>query len=98
MQNEELYEDIDTSQSIFERYLGLSFGKFMSLVLIVLALGVYLGVVLYGTNSLEVLFKLDDYENYLQTEVHRLKGENAELQREYFELKEISAPVSPKSK
>ncbi|MFT7003167.1 MAG: hypothetical protein ACJAWW_000502 [Sulfurimonas sp.] len=98
MQNEELYEDIDTSQSIIQKYLGLSLGKFMSLVLIVLALGIYLGVLLYGTNSLEVLFRLEDYENYLQTEVHRLKGENAELQREYFELKEISAPVSPKSK
>jgi hypothetical protein len=98
MQNEELYEDIDTSQSAIQKYLGLSLGKFMSLVLLVLALGIYLGVLLYGTNSLEVLFRLEDYENYLQSEVHRLKSENAELQREYFELKEISAPVSPKSK
>ena len=91
MQNEELYEDIDTSQSITQRYLGLSLTKFLSLLLIVLALGVYLGVILYGTNSLEVLFGLQDYENYLQSEVYRLKHENAELQREYFELKEISA-------
>lgn len=98
MQNEELYEDIDNSQSITQRYLGLSLTKFLSLLLIVLALGIYIGVLLYGTNSLEVLFGLEDYENYLQSEVHRLKGENAELQREYFELKEISAPVSPKSK
>lgn len=98
MNEEELYEDIDNSQSITQRYLGLSLAKFLSLLLIVLALGVYLGVLLYGTNSLEVLFGLEDYENYLQDEVHRLKNENAELQREYFELKEISAPVSPKSK
>jgi hypothetical protein len=91
MQNEELYEDIDNSQSITQRYLGLSLGKFLSLFLIVLALGIYLGVLLYGTNSLEVLFGLQDYENYLQDEVYRLKNENAELQREYFELKEISA-------
>jgi len=91
MNQEELYEDIDNSQSITQRYLGLSLGKFLSLLLIVLALGIYLGVLLYGTNSLEVLFGLQDYENYLQTEVHRLKDENAELQREYFELKEISA-------
>jgi hypothetical protein len=91
MQNEELYEDIDKSESITQRYLGLSVAKFLSLLLIVLALGVYLGVLLYGTNSLEVLFGLEDYENYLQSEVNRLKNENAELQREYFELKEISA-------
>jgi hypothetical protein len=91
MNQEELYEDIDNSQSITQRYLGLSLTKFLSLLLIVLALGIYLGVLLYGTNSLEVLFGLQDYENYLQDEVHRLKSENAELQREYFELKEISA-------
>ena len=91
MNQEELYEDIDNSQSITQRYLGLSLAKFISLVLVVLALGVYLGVLLYGTNSLEVLFGLQDYENYLQGEVHRLKNENADLQREYFELKEISA-------
>jgi hypothetical protein len=58
---------------------------------IVIGFGVYLGMLLYGTNSLEVLFGLQDYEAYLQGEVHRLKNENAELQREYFELKEISA-------
>ena len=91
MKNEELYEDIDNSQSFTQKYLGLSLAKFLVLFLIVLALGVYLGIILYGTNSLEVLFGLQDYENYLQNEITSLKNENAELQREYFELKEISA-------
>jgi hypothetical protein len=89
--NEELYEDIDDTQSITQRYLGLSFVKFVTLLFIVLATGVYLGILLYGTNSLEVLFGLQDYQQYLQNEIFRLKDENAELQREYFELKEISA-------
>ncbi len=91
MNKEELYEEIDSSQSITEKYLGLSLGKFFTLFAIVIALGIYLGVLLYGNNSLEVLFGLQDYESYLQNEIHRLKDENAELQREYFELKEISA-------
>jgi len=91
MSQEELYEEIDNSQSITQRYLGLSVTKFTVLLGIVLVLGIYIGVLLYGTNSLEVLFGLQDYENYLQDEIHRLKNENAELQREYFELKEISA-------
>lgn len=91
MNQEELYEEIEDSQSITQRYLGLSLGKFLVLFFIVLALGIYLGVVLYGTNSLEVLFGLEEYESYLQDEIYRLKDENAELQREYFELKEISA-------
>jgi len=88
---EELYEDIDNSQNITEQYLGLSLHRFLIFLLIVLAIGVYLGILLYGTNSLEVFFGLQDYEIYLQDEVHRLRDENAELQREYFELKEISA-------
>lgn len=88
---EELYEEIDNTQSITQKYLGLSLAKFLLLLLIVLAFGVYIGLILYGTNSLEILFGLEEYERYLQDEVYRLKQENAELQREYFELKEISA-------
>jgi type III secretory pathway component EscU len=91
MNKEELYEGIDDTQSITQRYFGLSLTKFFTLVCAVLVLGVYLGVLFYGTNSLEVLFGLDDYEVYLHSEVNRLKRENAELQMEYFELKEISA-------
>jgi len=91
MNKEELFEEIDTSQTITQKYLGLSLKKFFLLLALVIVLGVYLGVLLYGTNSLEVLFGLQDYENYLQDEVVHLKKENAELQREYFELKEISA-------
>ncbi len=91
MNQEELYEDIDNSQSITQKYFGLSIKKFLILFLIVLTVGIYIGILLYGTNSIEILFGLDDYENFLQSEVFRLKNENAELQREYFELKEISA-------
>jgi len=91
MDKEELYQEINKDESITQKYLGLSFGKFLFLLFLIIGLGVYLGILLYGTNSVEVLFGLDDYENYLQSEVVRLKKENAELQREYFELKEISA-------
>ncbi len=91
MNKEELFEEIDTSQTITQKYLGLSLKKFFLLFVLVIGLGIYLGVLLYGTNSVEVLFGLQDYENYLQDEVIHLKKENAELQREYFELKEISA-------
>ncbi|WP_457746386.1 hypothetical protein [Sulfurimonas sp.] len=91
MNKEELYEEIDLDESITQKYLGLSLGRFFLLFGIVTLLGIYLGVLLYGTNSLEVLFNLSEYESYLQDEVVKLKEENAELQREYFELKEISA-------
>jgi hypothetical protein len=91
MNTEELYEPIDNSQSITQKYLGIPVAKFFLMFFMVIGFGVYLGMLLYGTNSLEVLFGLQDYETYLQSEVDRLKNENAELQREYFELKEISA-------
>ena len=91
MKDEELYDEIDHTQSFTQKYLGLSLVRFLLLLLIVLALGIYIGVLLYGTNSVEVLFGLQDYESYLDGEIFRLKHENAELQREYFELKEISA-------
>jgi len=91
MHQEELFEEIDTRQSVTERYLGLSLGKFFLALLLIVLLGIYIGVLLYGTNSLEVLFQLEDYEANLKEKVTALKKENAELQREYFELKEISA-------
>ncbi len=91
MQNEELFDEIDNTQSITQEYFGLSLGKFFIFVLIVLVFGIYIGTILYGTNSLEILLGLEDYEIYLKDEVFRLKHENAELQREFFELKEISA-------
>ena len=91
MNKEELYENIDTQESFFERYLGLSFTKFFILLTLVLLIGIYIGIILYGTNSLEILVGLNDYSVYLEEEIDSLKKENAQLQREYFELKEISA-------
>ena len=91
MSSEELFDGIDNSESVTQKYLGLSLGKFLSLLFLVISFGIYLGTLLYGTSSLEVLFGLQDYSSYLYDEVGRLKLENSELQREYFELKEISA-------
>jgi len=91
MDTDELYDGIDNTQSVTEKYLGLSLTKFLVLLLIVLGFGIYIGILVYGTNSLEVLFGLQDYEEYLNSEIFSLKNENAKLQKEYFELKEISA-------
>jgi len=91
MDKEELYKDIEDTLGASQKYFGLSWSKFFIMVFIVVAFGVYLGILLYGSNSVEVLMGLQEYEVYLQDETFRLKNENAELQREYFELKEISA-------
>ena len=91
MHNEELYDGIDNTLSITEQYLGLSLNRFLILLFIVLIAGIYIGILLFGDNSLEVLLGLEDYQIYLQDEITRLKSLNADLQKEYFELKEISA-------
>ncbi|DAB28208.1 MAG: hypothetical protein A2513_11355 [Sulfurimonas sp. RIFOXYD12_FULL_33_39] len=91
MNNEELFEGIDDTESLAQKYLGVSLTKFLVLIILIFGAGIYIGLLLYGTNSLQVYLGLQDYEGYLQGEIHRLKDENAELQKEYFELKEISA-------
>ena len=89
MQDEELFEEIETKESFTERYLGLSLGSFILALFGVLALGVYIGILLFGENSLEVLLSIEEYQEYLNTEVENLKDVNSQLQKEYFELKEL---------
>jgi len=44
---------------------------------------------LFGTNSLEVYNSLKYKRIYLEKEITRLQEENAYLQKEYFELKNL---------
>lgn len=87
----ELFTEIDSTQSLTERYLGLTWTKFIFSILFVLTVGIYIGILLFGDNSLDVLLRLESYEEYLKEEIIRLKQENATLQKEYFELKELDA-------
>ena len=89
----DLCNSIDGSQTVCEHYLGLTCRRFFFYVALVLGMGVYLGALLFGTSSLEVMMGLEEYETYLQNEVQRYKNENAQLQKEYFELKELDADV-----
>ena len=77
------------SQSVTEKYLGLSLTKFLSIFVVIVLLGFYLNILLFGDNSLEVLLQLEEYETYLKDEISNYKQENAALQKEYFELKEL---------
>jgi len=84
---EELYAT--PNQGITEKYLGLSLRKFIIAFIIIILLGLYLNILLFGDNSLEVLLQLEEYEQYLQHEIDSYKVENSSLQKEYFELKEL---------
>ncbi len=95
MQDDEFYEEIRYKESLTERYLGLSLGKFVIALLAVLSLGIYIGTLLFGDNSLEILLGLEEYEHYLEERIDGLKSENAQLQKEYFELKELERDTLP---
>lgn len=90
MQKNELFEDLNDEGGFWQKHLGLSLVKFIILVTLISGVGLYMGLLLYGTNSIEVLTSLQDYQEYLQVEIDRLKNDNAELQREFFELKELN--------
>ncbi len=89
--NDELFDEIDHEQTLPEKYLGLSWKKLIFAVVLIVALGIYIGILLFGDNSLQVLLGLEEYESYLKDDIERLKQENATLQKEYFELKELDA-------
>jgi len=89
MHEDDFYSEIEKRESLTQRYLGLSWGKFVFAIVAVIGMGIYIGILLFGDNSLEILLGLEEYETYLEEEVDRLKQENAGLQKEYFELKEL---------
>lgn len=89
--NQDPADIIETKRaaSLTERFLGLSTWKFSVALGIVVLLAYYVSKLLFGTASLEVLLQLETYEEHLKKEIVRLKQENAQLQKEYFELREL---------
>ena len=75
--------------SFIERTFGFKAKKFVLALIGVVAMALYLGNLLFGNASLEVLLQLEKYETHLTSEITRLKQENAKLQKEYFELREL---------
>ena len=85
----DLLDEIEAEQSLPARYFGLSWQRLGVLALIVIFSGIYIGIILFGENSLQVLVNLEEYESFLHEEVSALKTQNASLQKELFELKEL---------
>ncbi|WP_321312913.1 septum formation initiator family protein [Halarcobacter sp.] len=67
--------------------------KFSLLAIFSIAVTIFLGYhvsnILFGDNSLEVYSSLKHKKAYLKSEIKRLQEENAYLQKEYFELKNL---------
>lgn len=59
------------------------------LVVMTVFLSLHVANLLFGTNSYEVYSSLKSKRDYLSNEITRLQLENARLQKEYFELKNL---------
>ena len=63
--------------------------RYLAFFVIIVLLAIYIGNLLFGTNSIEVLYNLNVQEKTLKRKIEFYKKENARLQKEYFELKEL---------
>ncbi len=68
---------------------GLSLKTLLVTTIGILLFGIYVGVLIYGENSLSVLQNLKEEKAALKQQKRRLKVQNQKLQKEYFELKQL---------
>jgi transposase len=76
---------IDGHIKRFEELLGLSIKIFMVTAIVVISLGIYIGNLVYGDNSLQRLEYLQKKKHRLKREIEFLKKENAKLHKLYLE-------------
>ena len=60
------------------------------------AFGIYVGNMMFGKRSLDVMLSLQSKKERLIEDVEILKKQNALLQKEYFELKELEPESNKK--
>lgn len=77
------------SESIKRFYRSWFALKLFFASLIVIGFGVYMGDLLFGKSSLDVLLGLQADKSYLEQRLESLKEENAALQKTYFELRQL---------
>ncbi len=72
-----------------EGLAGVSLKTFLVTALGILLFGIYIGVLMYGENSLTVLNELQIKKGNLSSEKKKLKLENQKIQKLFFELKQL---------
>ncbi len=72
-----------------EAIAGLSIKALLVTAIGILLFGIYVGILIYGENSLTVLNQLKEKKQGLFEEGKALKNANQRLQKEYFELKQL---------
>ena len=69
---------------------GLSVKTLLLATIGFLLFGIYVGILIYGENSLTVLQQLRHKKDDLKAEVRQLKHENQQLQKAYFGYKQLA--------
>ena len=82
----EILEELDEQIKVNPRGV-LFYLKITLLFFVVVFFGIYVGNLLFGKSSLDVLLNLQSDKEVLEKKVSDLKEQNAILQKEYFELK-----------
>lgn len=70
---------------------GVSIKVLLITILGIFLFGIYVGVLIYGENSLTVLNTLRTKKTYYTLQSQRLKNENRRLQKIYFQLKQVES-------
>jgi cell division protein FtsB len=74
-----------------KKRIAVTIVRYFLFVALLVALAVHVGLLLFGPNSVEVLFELRKQQRTLERNIESLKKENAKLQKLYFELRELQA-------
>ena len=87
----EILEEFNTGNRAL--YRGRIAGKLLGAIVAVILFGVYIGDLFFGRSSLDVLLGLESEKEQLERRVEELKHENAALQKEYFELRQLDPDI-----
>jgi len=63
--------------------------RILVVIFLAIIVGVYIVNLMFGKHSFSRMLDLDNSVKILKKRVQKLKQENAKLQKEYFELKEL---------
>jgi hypothetical protein len=83
-----ILDDIFEQKSSYKDYVQ-SGAKLFGIVFLVVFFAIYIGDILFGKASLEVLLNLQEEKQQYKTKALKVKEQNAKLQKKYFELKQL---------
>ena len=76
--------------SSHQEWLGFSLKSMLLILVGIVLLGLYIGVLLFGENSLVILNRLEHDRERLMQEKREMQTSNQKLQKEYFELLQLT--------